>query len=130
MRTRILALACACAALAATGCDTRTGGFTSLAISTDASLASLQTSAGSLDPVFDPERAAFNLQLPDSIAQVRVIPTARSQTASITVNGQDVTNGALSSPVSIAGELTSIPVAVTAQSGLRRVYTISVLRAP
>jgi hypothetical protein len=129
MRHRILRLAAASALAAAAGCDSHVTGFVSLPISNDPSLASLRTSAGSLDPEFSSTRTAFNLSVPDSVGQITVAPVATASTSSILVNGQEVVSGSLSAPITLTSAgLTSIPVQVRAQSGTLRTYTIAVIR--
>jgi hypothetical protein len=129
MRNRILRAAAIAALAAAAGCDSYVTGFASLPIDNDPSLASLRTTAGSLDPSFSSSRTAFNLAVPDSIGQISVAPTAAASTSRILVNGQEVVSGSLSAPITLTrGTLTSIPVQVTAQSGVARTYTIAVLR--
>jgi len=129
MRLRLLRIAAAAALSATGGCDSHVTGFASLPIGTDPSLASLATSAGSLDPTFNPTRTAFNLSVPDSVGQISVAPVASANTSTILVNGQEVVSGSLSRPVTLApGSLTSIPIQVTAQGGQVRTYTIAVIR--
>lgn len=130
MRLRRLLGLAAASALAATGaCDSHVIGFASLPISTDPSLASLSTTAGSLDPTFTSSRTAFNLTVPDSIGQISVAPVAAANTSLVLVNGQEVVSGSLSRPITLnPGSPTSIPVQVTAQGGQVRTYTIAVIR--
>jgi hypothetical protein len=126
---RILQAAAVAALATAAGCDSYVTGFTSLPISNDPSLASLRTTAGSLDPEFSSTRTAFNLTVPDSVGQISVTPVSAAQTSTILVNGQEVVSGSLSAPITLpSGTLTSIPVQVRAQSGIVRTYTIAVLR--
>ena len=126
---RILGVAALSALAATAGCDSYVTGFASLPISDDASLASLSTTAGSLDPSFSSSRTAFNLSVPDSVGQISVAPVTTASTSSILVNGQEVVSGSLSAPITLpTGSVTSIPVRVTAQSGTVRTYTIAVLR--
>lgn len=130
MRLRRLLGIAAGSALAATGaCDSHVIGFASLPISTDPSLVSLSTTAGSLDPSFSSNRTAFNLNVPDSVGQISVAPVAAASTSTILVLGQEVVSGSLSRPITLnTGSLTSIPVQVTAQGGQVRTYTIAVIR--
>jgi len=129
--TRIVRLAALAAVVAVAACETRVGAgaFVSLPISNDPSLASLSTSAGTLDPTFSAARTAFTLAVPDSVGVVRVTPTAAQRTSTIQVNGQDVTSGSTSLPIVLpnVGSL-SIPIRVTAAGGSVRTYTVSVLR--
>ena len=56
--------------------------------STDATLASLTTSVGELDPVFDPGVAAYTLELPAGTATVTLTATPNDENASITGDGE------------------------------------------
>jgi hypothetical protein len=126
---RILQAAAFAALAAAAGCDSYVTGFASLPIHNDPSLASLRTTAGTLDPQFSSSRSAFNLTVPDSIGQISVTPVSAAQTSTILVNGQEVVSGSLSAPITLPrGDLTTIPVQVRALSGTVRTYTIAVLR--
>lgn len=127
---RYRAALCLLALAATSGCDTRGGGgFVGLSSSTSISLAGLVVSAGTLTPAFSAATTSYSVTVPNTTSQLTVRPTASTASASITVNGQDVTNGAQSSPVTLTVGANNIPVVVSASSGASRSYVLTVNRA-
>ncbi|MBX9452656.1 MAG: cadherin-like beta sandwich domain-containing protein [Mesorhizobium sp.] len=100
------------------------------AASTDATLASLAPSSGSLDPAFDPATTTYAVAVDNSTDSLTLTPTTAEPNASITVGGQAVTSGNASQPLALAVGATAIPVVVTAEDGLTTLtYTVTVTRA-
>lgn len=100
------------------------------AASTDATLASLAPSTGSLDPAFDPATTTYAVAVDNSTDSLTLTPTTAEPNASITVGGQAVTSGNASQPLALAVGATAIPVVVTAEDGVTtQTYTVTVTRA-
>ncbi|MBC6413467.1 MAG: cadherin-like beta sandwich domain-containing protein, partial [Chromatiales bacterium] len=99
--------------------------------SSDASLSSLEVSAGELDPEFSSTTLNYTVLVANSIEELMVTATATNANATITVDGTDVDSGDPSQLIELAeGEVTTITIIVTAQDGTMREYTIAVTRAP
>ena len=87
----------------------------------------------SISPAFLSATTTYASTVAYSISRIRVTPTSSDATASITVNGLAVSSGVasqeivLSTPINTA-TVTAITVAVTAQSGAKKTYTINVTR--
>ncbi len=100
------------------------------AASTNASLAGLSPSIGSLDPVFDTATFGYAVAVDNSVASLTLTPTADDANATITVSGTSVASGNASQPLALAVGTTAIPVIVTAQDGATtQTYTVTVNRA-
>lgn len=98
--------------------------------SSDASLANLVLSAGTLSPAFAAGTLSYSADVANSSSTLSVIATASQAGAGITVNGVAVTSGVASSPLSLAVGTTTVTVRVTAQDGsTTRSYTVAVTRA-
>ena len=99
--------------------------------STDASLSSLQLSAGTLEPRFAAATQSYAADVAHEVASVTVTPTARDSRATVTVNGAAVSSGSESGPISLReGSETIIAVEVTAEDAVTtRTYTVAVTRA-
>ena len=101
-----------------------------VAPSTDATLAGLVPSAGSLDPAFDPATADYDVAVDNATDSITLTPTATESTATITVDGQSVASGSASQAIALAVGSTAIQVVVTAADGTTtRAYTATVTRA-
>ncbi|WP_395739382.1 choice-of-anchor D domain-containing protein [Prosthecobacter sp.] len=96
---------------------------------TNARLSGLALSTGVLSPAFSSNVLAYSAGMPNATTTFSVTPAAVSSSASITVNGIDVTSGAASSSITFAGTSTSVAVVVTAQDGTTtQTYTLNVTR--
>ncbi|CAN5383756.1 hypothetical protein BH09BAC6_BH09BAC6_02480 [soil metagenome] len=99
------------------------------AASSNAALASLSISTGTLYPSFDPAIFCYNTSVANAVSSVTITPVVLDSTATITVNGTAVTSGAASDPVSLNVGKDTITTVVTAQNGITQlVYTIIVTR--
>ena len=99
--------------------------------STDANLADLTTSSGTLAPVFAAATVSYTENVAYATASITVTPTTDDPTATVTVNGTVVTSGAASAAQPLAVGQNAITIVVTAQDGTTTMsYTISVTRAP
>ena len=113
------------------GTTTLAGAFTYAApVSTDASLASLAVSTGTLDPAFATGITSYALDVPNAASSITVTPTATDGSASLTVDGAPLASGAASAPIALAVGDTTIAIVVTAEDGITtQTYTIVVTRA-
>jgi hypothetical protein len=98
------------------------------AVNTNASLASLSLSEGSLSPAFDPATTNYTVSVANSVTEVTVTPTVDDTNATVTVHGTAVSSGSASDPISLSVGTTDITVEVTAEDGSTKSYTISVTR--
>lgn len=100
------------------------------AVSTDASLAGLTLSAGTLAPAFTSAITGYAASVNNATASLSVRPTASASGATITVNGAAVASGTDSSPIGLNVGANGIDVVVTAADGLTsRSYAINVTRS-
>ncbi len=94
------------------------------------SLRSLSISSGSLDPGFDANTLSYQVSVASSVNSLRVTPTLDDPAATMTVNGQAATSGqAQTIPLRDPGQSTIFTIAVTAQDGTSKTYTLVVSRA-
>ena len=100
----------------------------SRAASSDASLASLAVSTGSLAPSFDADR--FHYFLSTSASSVRVTPTTGNSGATMTVAGFSLGSGVQSGAFNVtAGTLFSLDIVVVAEDGVTTgTYQVHILR--
>ena len=100
--------------------------------STNASLAGLATSAGTLAPVFDPATNAYTLTVPNATSSLTVTPSAAESHATIKVNTVAVASGTASGGIALTvGSSNTVTTVVTAQDGTTtKTYTITVNRLP
>ena len=101
--------------------------FTTL--SSDASLAGLVPSSGSLAPAFSSGVTAYTLSVANAVTSISVTPTTTDAGATLTVNGSSVASGGSSRMFSLAVGQNVITTVVTAGDGLTtQTYTLSVTR--
>ncbi len=79
-------------------------------------------------PTFAPGTVAYGLEVANVVDSMTVTPTVEDDTATVTVNGSEVTSGSASSDISLAVGRNTITVVVTAQDNTARTYTITVNR--
>jgi hypothetical protein len=70
----------------------------------------------------------YTVLVPADTISVTLTPTANDGNAAITVNGVGVQSGEASGNITLVGEMTTIPVVVTAEDGTELEYTIVVRR--
>jgi len=98
--------------------------------SSNASLASLSLSIGTLSPTFDPGTNSYTATVTNGTGSLTVTPTTGDATATVTVNGTPVTSGSASANLPLAIGSNTINTVVTAQDGTTiNTYTITVTRA-
>jgi hypothetical protein len=98
--------------------------------SSDADLASLVPSAGSLAPVFASGSILYTVSVANATTSMTFTPTVAETNAKVKVNGVTVTSGAASRALNLAVGSNPITVAVTAQDGATvKNYVVTVTRA-
>lgn len=94
------------------------------------SLRSLSISPGSLDPGFNANTLSYEVSVASNVGSMRVTPTLEDSAATMTVNGQTAASGqAQTIPLQAPGQSTIFTIAVTAQNGTPKSYTVVVSRA-
>src|SRR4051812_6144347 len=127
-RTRLSLSVVACLALLA-GCDTRLANVTAVQRSPNSGLAALVTSAGTLNPAFDPALLAYDLVVDVNTPTITVTPTQAENGETITVNGFVTPSGQTSEPISLEVGVNTVTIVTTGSDGTTtRTYTISVPR--
>ena len=100
------------------------------ALSDNADLGGLTISSGTLSPQFSSSDIAYTASVDNSVTQVTVTPTASDSSATITVNGNDVTSGTGYILIGLTvGEPTTVTVIVAAQDSTTKTYTVTLTRA-
>ncbi|WP_428266111.1 cadherin-like beta sandwich domain-containing protein [Haliangium sp.] len=134
-----VALSLACA-LAPVGCGGDDGGVPmdqpdatplptpDAALDTDAALSALQVSAGTLSPPYTIAVEDYRVTLSLLADSITVTATARSELATILVNGTQVVSGQPSELIPAAPGDSLVTVEVIAEAGNRQTYTISIDR--
>jgi hypothetical protein len=95
------------------------------------SLASLTVSPGTLTPAFTANTLPYTVNVATNVESISVTPTLSDPNATMTVNGGPAISGQAST-VSLnddPGQSTVIPIAVTAQDGTQKTYSVNVIRA-
>jgi hypothetical protein len=99
--------------------------------SSNANLANLTLSAGSLVPGFASATTSYTLTIRFSVAdETTVTPTAVDPGATIRVDGQAVASGTASAPIVLIVGITNIEIVVTAADGTVKTYRVAVTRDP
>ena len=120
----------ALAAAACGGGSSSDSGGGSTTASSDASLAGLTLSAGSLSPTFAAATTSYTVSVANTVTALTLTPVAADAGATIRVNGTVVASGSAAAAVTLAVGTTVITVAVTAADGVSsRSYTVSAARA-
>ncbi|MFN4169441.1 MAG: cadherin-like beta sandwich domain-containing protein, partial [Pannonibacter phragmitetus] len=98
--------------------------------STDATLANLALSQGTLTPGFSSGTTSYTAFVGNAVTSLTVTPTVADANAAVTVNGVAVTSGISSSAISLNVGSNIITVVVTAEDGTTtQTYTVDVTRA-
>jgi hypothetical protein len=98
--------------------------------SSNADLANLIPSAGSLTPGFGSATTGYTVSVPNATSSMTFIPTVAQANATIRINGTTVTSGAASSAITLAVGSNPVTIAVTAQNGTTvKSYVVTVTRA-
>ncbi|MGG1518031.1 cadherin-like beta sandwich domain-containing protein [Paenibacillus oryzisoli] len=99
------------------------------ALSTNADLSELSLSNGTLSPAFGAATTGYAVNVGNSVSSLIVTPTVADRTATVTVNDVPVASGTASATLPLAVGSNTIKVAVTAENGSHKSYTITVTRA-
>jgi uncharacterized protein YhjY with autotransporter beta-barrel domain len=100
------------------------------AVSSDASLASLILSAGTLSPAFSSGTSSYNVSVANNISSMTFTPSTTSSKATVSVAGNAVVSGATSPAINLNEGANPISLTVTAQDGsTTNLYTVNVSRA-
>jgi sugar lactone lactonase YvrE len=98
--------------------------------SSNASLANLSVSPGTLSPVFAAGTTAYTAQVSNATTSITITPTASDATATLKVNGTTVSSGSASASLPLLVGSNTITVIVTAQDAVTtQTYTIIINRA-
>jgi formylglycine-generating enzyme required for sulfatase activity len=122
--------------IAVTGSDkvttkTYTVSVTRTAGSSNATLANLVLSEGTLSPAFAAATTAYTAEVPYTTTKLTVTPAIAGVDASVKVNGAAVTSGSASAEIALlntGSTVNTITILVTAQDGTQQAYTVNVTR--
>ena len=96
----------------------------------DTKLSALNITGGILNPVFDNGSLNYTVNVVNSVASIKVTPTAEESNATIKVNGTILASGTESQDIALSVGGNTINVEVTAQDGItKEIYVINVTRA-
>jgi len=113
------------------GDDGTDGGLVMILTSSNAKLANLAISSGTLNPAFAAATTAYTANVSNMTTSTTVTPTTADPLQTVTVNGTAVASGSASSSIPLNVGPNPIPVVVTAPDGMTtKTYTITVTRAP
>jgi hypothetical protein len=113
----------------ASATNTYTLTVTRAALSSNAWLANLVPSAGTLSPGFASNRFSYTASVPYSATSLTVTPTAADPGAAIKVNGATVASGTASGPISLnVGANLITTVVVSQDTTATNTYTLTVTR--
>jgi gliding motility-associated-like protein len=98
---------------------------------TNASLANLVISSGTLSPTFAQATTTYTASVANAVTSVRLTPTTADPTATVKVNGVSIASGSASGSIPLVVGPNVINTVVTAQDGTTVItYTTTVTRAP
>lgn len=91
-------------------------------------LLSLGSTAGPLTPAFDKSILNYSATVVNTVPSVTFTPSVEVSTSSVAVNGSALASGSTSLPFSLKDGPNPVPIAVTAEDGSVRTYTVTVTR--
>ena len=97
--------------------------------SSNANLAVISLSKGTLSPAFTPAGLNYSVAETNSATSITLTPTVADATASVTVNSSAVTSGQ-AVPIGLSVGLNTVTIIVTAQDRSTQTYTVGITRAP
>jgi gliding motility-associated-like protein len=97
--------------------------------SSNADLASIALSNGTLNPVFSAATIAYTASVSNLTTSITVTPAVADVNTTLSVNGNTITSGTPSGSILLAKGNNTITVKVTAQDGTIKTYSIVVNRA-
>jgi len=98
--------------------------------SSNANLANLAISSGTLTPAFASATISYAASVPNTVNSVKVTPTISDATATVKVNNVTVASGSASADIALAIGANTIKTIVTAQNGATKTYTVTLTRVP
>ncbi|WP_198292797.1 cadherin-like beta sandwich domain-containing protein [Mesorhizobium sp. STM 4661] len=97
--------------------------------SSNADLAQLQPSKGTLTPAFDPDVLGYAVSVANDVTEVALTLSVAGPNATIKVNGLAVASGSASAAIPLSVGATEIAIDVTAQNGTTvKAYKVTVTR--
>ncbi|MEJ8803274.1 Ig-like domain-containing protein [Pontibacter sp. H249] len=96
--------------------------------SSNANLSNLTLSTGVLSPVFSAGTISYAASVPYTVTSVSVTPTVADATAALKVDGASAVSGNAQS-INLNVGANTISIAITAQDGTLKNYTVTVIRA-
>ncbi|MCX6865714.1 MAG: putative Ig domain-containing protein, partial [Verrucomicrobia bacterium] len=102
----------------------------SIVNSTNANLASLTPSAGTLSPAFNAGTLTYAAAVPYAVSTIRLTPKVQIAQSTVTINSVGVTAGVASDPLALVAGPNVFVIGVTAGDGIAtKTYTLTVTRA-
>ncbi|MDW5315085.1 cadherin-like beta sandwich domain-containing protein [Rhizobium sp. PL01] len=98
-------------------------------LSSNADLAGLSLSSGSLSPSFHAGTTSYTAPVANSVSSITVTPTVADATATVTVNGTPVSSGSPSAAITLAVGSNTVTTVITAADSTTKTYTVAVTRA-
>ncbi|MEI7911860.1 MAG: cadherin-like beta sandwich domain-containing protein [Verrucomicrobiota bacterium] len=95
-------------------------------VSSNATLASLSVSGGTLGPAFNPGVTAYVVGSAGVVQSVRVTPVTSDANASVKVNGASVLSGTASAAIPLVAGNNTLAIVATAQDGTTRSYSVTI----
>ena len=100
------------------------------AASSNATLANLSINNGALTPAFAPGTTNYTVSTGNATSSIVVTPVASDSTATVTLNGVNISTGSSSASLPLAVGKNTISTVVTAQDGVTtKAYTVIITRA-
>ncbi|MFJ8236266.1 cadherin-like beta sandwich domain-containing protein [Ureibacillus sp. NPDC094379] len=99
----------------------------SFIISYNKNLSNLTLSQGTLSPVFAPSTTSYTATVGNDVSSIDITATLEDSTASLTINGESVSNGNMKTVELNVGP-NPIIIVVTALNGSTKTYTITITR--
>jgi phosphodiesterase/alkaline phosphatase D-like protein len=97
--------------------------------STNANLASLTPSAGTLSPAFNAGTLTYAAAVPYAVSTIRLTPKVQIAQSTVTINSAAVTAGVACDPLALVAGPNVFVIGVTAGNGNTKTYTLTVTRA-
>ncbi|ASU36279.1 cadherin-like beta sandwich domain-containing protein [Mucilaginibacter xinganensis] len=98
------------------------------AASSNANLANLTISSGTLSPAFASAVTSYTASVANAVSSIKITPTTSDAGATVTVNGTAVASGAASASLPLAIGTNTITTVVTAADASTKTYTLTVTR--
>ena len=95
-------------------------------------LTDITLSAGTLDPIFSKDIVAYTVQVPNTVASITITPTAEDTNSSLTVDGEKLNSGNISSAIALVVNVPrTIDIKVVSSKGNgSKTYSVTVTRIP